>query len=293
MQCICVACRNPRLAVFGRDGVVFFTPSARPKHALDTPLTPAQPVPFAHTPLQASGTFFLAWFRGVCVLPGPPTLALFRLGFRIDPPARHPAFSAFKEPQPLAQPPQTAHRHSCSSSSSSTMGVFGSGAKKKKAEAAELQQQAQAAAKQKPSPLRERKGNNKHTTAKEPQTPSSNLQPAHSPTEVDWSSFPEGSYTRFGHGGDWWTLIKGTIAILFTWGTWLAGGTSPFWMAWLYMHGHRTAFWSLLGPLLYPLVLPVPAWPGFVRFILNMAGYFPVRSWKGLRQREGGRKGGI
>lgn len=168
------------------------------------------------------------------------------------------------------------------------MGVFGSGNKKKKeAEAAQLE----ATQKQKPSPLRERKGgsNNKH---KEPQTPSSNLQPARSPTEVDWSSFPEGSYTRYGHGGDWWTFIKGTIAILFTWGTWLAGGLSPFWMTWLYTHGYKTAFYSILGPLLYPLLLPVPAWPGFVRFILNMAGYFEVRLCEGLGVRwVGGRVG--
>ena len=161
------------------------------------------------------------------------------------------------------------------------MGVFGSGNKKKKAaEAAQLE----ATQKQKPSPLREQKGgNNNNNKHKEPQTPSSNLQPARSPTEVDWSSFPEGSYTRYGHGGDWWTLIKGTIAILFTWGTWLAGGLSPFWMTWLYTHGYKTAFYSILGPLLYPLLLPVPAWPGFVRFILNMAGYFEVRFlWGGL-----------
>eukprot|EP00624_Nannochloropsis_granulata_P004027 evm.model.NODE_30254_length_36531_cov_26.204018.3 len=158
------------------------------------------------------------------------------------------------------------------------MDLFRGGIKKKtEAEAAQLEHQEQAKLKQKPSPLRERKGGDKGNKHKEPQTPSSNLRPARSPTEVDWSSFPEGSYTRFGHGGDWWTLIKGTIAILFTWGTWLAGGLSPFWMTWLYMQGYKRTFYSILGPLLYPLLLPVPAWPGFVRFILNMAGYFEVR----------------
>ncbi|TFJ83941.1 hypothetical protein NSK_005036 [Nannochloropsis salina CCMP1776] len=123
-----------------------------------------------------------------------------------------------------------------------------------------------------PAPLRERKG--KKQEGKDLRTPSSNLKPARSPTEVDWSSFPEGSYTRFGHGGDWWTFLKGTLAILTVWATWLGGGTSPVWMAWLYMHGYRVAFWILLGPLLYPLFLPVPAWPAFVRFVLDMAGYF-------------------
>lgn len=132
-----------------------------------------------------------------------------------------------------------------------------------------------------PAPLRERKG--KKQEGKDLRTPSSNLKPARSPTEVDWSSFPEGSYTRFGHGGDWWTFLKGTLAILTVWATWLGGGTSPVWMACLYMHGYRVAFWILLGPLLYPLFLPVPAWPAFVRFVLDMAGYFEVRIHRRLR----------
>lgn len=47
-------------------------------------------------------------------------------------------------------------------------------------------------------------------------------------------------------------------------------------MAWLYLSGHTTAFWWLLPVLLYPLFLPTPAWPAFVRFILTQGGW-----WRG------------
>ena len=78
--------------------------------------------------------------------------------------------------------------------------------------------------------LRKAKKNGSGSGKDDIATPSSNLRAVATPNDVDWSSFPEGSYSRFGHHGDWWTLIKGTIAILFTWGTWLGGIASPFWM---------------------------------------------------------------
>ena len=161
-------------------------------------------------------------------------------------------------------------------------------------------------------------------------SPSEHLKDAPSPTEVDWSQMPEGTYSRIGHRGGLLTYLRGVLSILFVWvrarrswdlcggcgdsrtgcglgvralaldgiliiivtdtrsgdhspahhhqATWLGGGASPFWMAWLYRNGHTTAFWVLLVPLMYPIFFHVPAWPGFVRFILNMAGYFPVRS---------------
>ncbi len=61
--------------------------------------------------------------------------------------------------------------------------------------------------------------------------------------------------------------------------TGIGGAASPFWMAWLYLTGHTTLFWWLLPFLVYPLVLPTPAWPAFVRFILSQGGYWQVNHY--------------
>ena len=56
-------------------------------------------------------------------------------------------------------------------------------------------------------------------------------------------------------------------------------------MTWLYRSGHTTAFWWLLAFLLYPIIFPCPAWPAFVRFILNQGGYWRVRACTRRRSR--------
>lgn len=43
------------------------------------------------------------------------------------------------------------------------------------------------------------------------------LKDAPTPLDVDWSQFPPGSYSRFGHDGSILTTLSGAFSILFTW----------------------------------------------------------------------------
>lgn len=43
------------------------------------------------------------------------------------------------------------------------------------------------------------------------------LKAAPTPHDIDWSQFPPGSYSRFGHDGSLLTTVMGGLAILFTW----------------------------------------------------------------------------
>lgn len=53
--------------------------------------------------------------------------------------------------------------------------------------------------------------------ASPPKAAATVLKDAPTPLDVDWSQFPPGSYSRFGHDGSLLTTLLGAFSILFTW----------------------------------------------------------------------------